>query len=118
MPTSDDRDLRRRRREAADKTARAARSNAAAFSKRIPGATKVREYRAYTEVVTLGNEAPNAAPFEAGEEHPLFGDRKHEYRQPHRPFMQAAFDRTADDGANHMGDVVDDWGEEFGFNDK
>jgi hypothetical protein len=42
------------------------------------------------EVVTDGNAAPNAAPFEFGERHPLFGNRRHWYPQPRRSYMSNA----------------------------
>lgn len=68
-----------------------AKRNAARYSRRIPAATHVEgsaEQVAY--VVTDGNAAPNAAPFEFGERHPLFGNRGHWYKQPTRAYMSNA----------------------------
>lgn len=68
-----------------------ARKNAAKFSRRIPAATYVAPYEEQqAQIVTDGVAAPNAAPFEFGERHPLFGDRHHWYRQPRRSYMSRA----------------------------
>lgn len=109
--------LQHRRKEAAKMIAEAAKRNAA-FSRRIPAATIVREYADYTEVVTRGALAPNAAPFEKPLSHPLFGDKEHWYAQPHRPFMQDALDQKGDKAADIIGGVVVDWAEEAGFHEE
>lgn len=68
-----------------------AKVNAAKFSKKIPAATYVEGLESLEcEVVTDGTMAPNAAPFEFGERHPLFGDRSHWYKQPTRAYMDKA----------------------------
>lgn len=77
--------------EAAEIFAEVARRNAAPFSTRIPAATSavpLDEQRAM--VVTNGDAAPNAAPFEFAERHPLFGDRQYWYTQPMRQYMSRA----------------------------
>lgn len=70
-----------------------ARKSAARFSTRIPAATRV-EGAAEQEaaVVVDGNAAPNAAPFEFGERHPLWGRRgPGDWRkQPTRAFLSNA----------------------------
>lgn len=77
--------------KAAEIFAAKARANAAKFSRRIPAATYVDPYtEEQAQVVTDGTMAPNAAPFEFGERHPLFGDRKHWYKQPTRAYMSRA----------------------------
>lgn len=76
---------------AAEVFAEQARVNAAAFSTRIPAATGVEALNEQTAaVVTDGGAAPNAAPFEFAERHPLFGNRGHWYRQPRRAYMDRA----------------------------
>jgi hypothetical protein len=68
-----------------------ARRNAAKFSRRIPAATYVSGYQdQQAMIVTDGDAAPNAAPFEFAERHPLWGDRAHWYKQPRRPYMSRA----------------------------
>lgn len=65
--------------------------NAATFSVRIPAATYVDAVsEQIAQVVTDGVAAPNAAPFEFGLSHPMFGDRKAWGKQPKRPFMDKA----------------------------
>lgn len=77
--------------KAAEILAAQARRNAAAFSTRIPAATVVAGLaEQQAAVVTDGAAAPNAAPFEFGERHPLFGDKKHWYKQPLRAYMNRA----------------------------
>lgn len=79
-----------------------ARKNASRFSKRIPAATFVDsagDQRA--EIVTDGTAAPNAAPFEFGERHPLnypnqvatlnrYGRSRHWVKQRTRAYMSNA----------------------------
>jgi hypothetical protein len=68
-----------------------ARTNAAKFSVRIPAATSVLPYNEHqAQVVTDGVAAPNAAPFEFGERHPLWGNRKYWRPQPRRAYMDRA----------------------------
>lgn len=74
-----------------------ARKNAMRFSTRIAPATHVTglgEHQAM--LVTDGTAAPNAAPFEFGERHPLYGNRRHWYKQRTRAYMsRAASNKTA-----------------------
>src|SRR5258708_31679927 len=77
---------------AAELIAVKARANAAKFSRRIPGATHARPKGPDAVVViTDGMAAPNAAPFEFGKRHPLFGDRTHWYKQPTRAYISRAY---------------------------
>jgi hypothetical protein len=76
---------------AAEIFAAKARANAAKFSKRIPAATAVVPWKDDTATVTTdGDAAPNAAPFEFGERHPLYGNRKFWFPQPRRSYMSNA----------------------------
>jgi len=96
-----------------------ARANAAKFSTRIPAATFVKavdEQQAL--VMTAGNEAPNAAPFEFRERHPLWGDRKHWYAQPLRAYMSNAARNAATQSkaADAYGDAeTKQLAKEFGY---
>lgn len=97
------------------------RLNAAKFSKRIPAATNI-ESRAEQEamIVTDGNEAPNGAPFEFGERHPLFGDRELWYKQPRRSYMSNAARHapTVAKAAEEYGKVETDLlADEYGYNE-
>lgn len=68
-----------------------AQKNAARFSVRIPAATYVQAVEEQSAlVITDGTAAPNAAPFEFGERHPLYGNRKFWYKQPLRAYMSNA----------------------------
>lgn len=129
----DERHLRERLRRAGDMVARQAKINAAAFSRRIPAATHVRGADApgdtYVDILTDGDLAPNAAPFEYAEHHPLFGsphgrnagtrsrydNPRDWYRQPHRPYMTSALYAKAEEGTEEIAKVVDDWGHDLGF---
>lgn len=78
-----------------------ARTNAKAFSTRIPGATGVGVGDKPDEavVITDGAAAPNALPFETGERHPLWGEWvTGKGRQPKRPYLTKAA-KTAVDAA-------------------
>ena len=105
---------------AAEIFAATARAKAAKFSTRIPAATSAVPLGEQEAMVwTDGHAAPNAAPFEFGERHPVFGNRKVWRPQPRRAYMN----RTAlDAGANAA--ALEIYGqmetemlaEEFGFN--
>lgn len=116
----DERDLPRRLKRAAKLVCDQAKVNAS-FSRRIPAATSVRGADKpgdeYVEVFTDGNLAPNAAPFEYAEYHPLWGNRKYEYRQPHRAYMSDALIQRANAAAEEIAQAVDDWGHDLGFED-
>lgn len=112
----DPRAERERIRRATEIIAKRMRENAAKFSRRIPEATTVDQWSdTEATVVTDGNLAPNAAPFAYAEHHPLFGDRKHMYRQPNRPYHTDAVRDTAEEAVEEYARVVDDWCEDLGF---
>jgi len=71
-----------------------ARKSAARFSTRIPPATDVQAFSEQEAmVVTDGTAAPNAAPFEFGLRHPLWGrwdTPGPTHVQPKRPYMSRA----------------------------
>lgn len=106
---------------AAELYAEQARKNAAKFSTRIPAATGVEPWaEEAAAVVTNGNAAPNAAPFEFGERHPLYGNRKHWYKQPTRAFMNRAAMNpgVAEAAANVYGEMeIAMLAEEFGWDE-
>jgi hypothetical protein len=79
---------------AADRISRRAKLISSTFSRRIPAATHVAVNNGMVAVVTDGSGAPNAAPFEAGELHPLWaavGSWRYLHykwgKQPLRPYM-------------------------------
>lgn len=117
----DERDLPDRLRRAAKLIADQAKVNAAGFSRRIPAATRIsgatRPGDDYVEIVTNGDEAPNASPFEDAEWHPLWGNKRHEYQQPHRPYMEDAVNQKSDAAVNEIANVIDDWAADLGFDD-
>jgi hypothetical protein len=89
-------------------------------SKKIP--PTVRSYvRAGIGYVTAGGtggqEAPNAHMFETpGARHPLFGNKKHWYNQPYRPFMEEGAEAAADEAAEAYADAtIGVWAKESGF---
>ena len=90
--------------EAARIICKRAKEISGAFSVRIPAATHVTVSNGTVAVITDGEAAPNAAPFEAGELHPLWahvGSWRYEHykwgRQPYRPYMtMAALDKIQD----------------------
>jgi hypothetical protein len=82
-------------------------------SRRIPAATHVTEANGIVQVKTEGSIAPNAAPFEAGELHPLWarvGSNKYNHgdwgRQPLFPYMMMAAEETLDQAAEAYGDSL------------
>jgi hypothetical protein len=122
MGKIDPKDEDRRMKEAADIIRDEARRISSSFSRRIPAATHTRQGPRYTEVVTDGNAAPNAAPFEFAENHPLFarkGTKRYRdskwYKQPHRPFMAEAVDAKKDDAVAKAAEVVNDWMHDLGY---
>lgn len=111
-----DADSAERIKEAAEVIAAGARQNASSFSKRIPAATKaVGDSATKAHVITSGAQAPNAAPFEYAERHPLFGNKKHWYTQPHRPYMERAGRDDLDEAAEAYSEVFDDWAARLGY---
>jgi len=106
--------------EAAGVICRQAQANARKFSKRIPAATfvdGVSEQQA--QVVTDGTAAPNAAPFEFGERHPLFGDKGVWFKQPTRAYMNSAASGAAvDEAADVYADLETTLlSQEYGYTD-
>jgi hypothetical protein len=88
-------------------------------SKKIPPSVSSRVVRgiAYVSAGGVGGrQAPNAYMFEEqGARHPLFGNKKHWYDQPYRPFMEAAIEASADEMAEVFADVaIDIWMKESG----
>jgi hypothetical protein len=77
-------------------------------------------------VQTNGKKAPNAAPFEFGERHPLFGmtgkpggrgplGKGYWFKQPTRPYMETAARNKLDEAAREYSRVIDDWAHDAGF---
>lgn len=105
-----------RLREAAEIIAIKAREISASFSKRIPTSIVVRGGTGGVWIEAGGpggSIAPNAYPFETGARHPLFGDTKHWYPQPKRPFLIEAGDAAIEQAAEAFSQVFDDWCEEL-----
>jgi hypothetical protein len=112
---------------AARMVAEEAKSIAGKFSTRIPAATRVSASGDRIQVITYGDEAPNAAPFDFPIRHPLnypnqrdakLGKgRRYFARTPHRPYMEVAATRKIDAAAEEVADVLDDWAKKAGFND-
>lgn len=99
---------------------------ASAFSRRIGPATKVQGGVSGVYIQTNGRLAPNAAPFEFGERHPLFGltgrpggrgpkGSGHWYRQPKRPYMEEGARRKLDEASVEYARVIDDWAAKRGY---
>jgi hypothetical protein len=93
----------------------------ATVSRRIAAATRVVSRGSQVGVVVDGETAPMAAPFEAGEWHPLFGHREWTPRpgksdhMPLRPFLTTARDQKADDMLEKYADSVYDYAKKRGF---
>jgi hypothetical protein len=104
--------------KAAEVIAIDARARARKFSIRIPVATTVQPGYVPAEVVIItdGDLAPNAAPFEYGKRHPLFGDTNHWYPTPFRPYMSQAFRSKGAEALEVYAQVLDymakEWSEE------
>lgn len=102
--------------EGAEIVAAAARTNASKFSQRIPAATKATPTGpSSVAVITDGSAAPNAAPFEFGKRHPLFGDTNHWYKQPTRAYMNRAFKATVAEVVDVYGKAADAMTEAAGY---
>jgi hypothetical protein len=107
----------KRLREAAEIIAEAARRISSRFSRRIPASVNVVTNTTGTYVMAGGPDAPNAYPFDPPEppsRHPLYGNRKHWYNQPYRPFLEEAAEEAADKAAEAYAKVIDDWAKELG----
>jgi hypothetical protein len=79
-------------------------------SKKIPATIKsyIRAGIGYISAGGVGGrEAPNAYMFEEqGARHPLFGNRKHWYEQPYRPFMEEGIEISLDEAADAFADAA------------
>jgi hypothetical protein len=89
-------------------------------SKKIPPTIRmfIRAGIAYVTAGGVGgHEAPNAWMFEeAGARHPLFGNRRHWYTQPYRPFMEIGAEKSMDEAADVYADVtIGIWAKESGY---
>jgi hypothetical protein len=123
----DARDAQRRLERAGDIIETEVRSAAAGFSRRIPLATHRDQVGLSDSEVTVTTDhraAPNAAPFEWAEHHPLFGGatgKPHEgkgwYQQPRRPYAAEGLLAASDRAADEAGNMVDDWAHDLGFKD-
>ncbi len=99
----------KRLKEAAEPIAREARAISSAFSRRIPASTRVVE-NSYGDVYveTDGAAAPNAAPFQFAENHPVFGNRDVWVKQPWRPYMTEAAAEGSDEAVKIFALKIDD----------
>jgi hypothetical protein len=89
-------------------------------SKKIPPTIRsfIRAGIAYVSAGgTGGQEAPNAYMFETeGARHPLFGNKRHWYDQPFRPFLEEAAEIAGDDAAEAYADItIGVWAKESGY---
>jgi hypothetical protein len=98
---------------AADVISNRAKIIAGAFSRRIPAATHVAVSNGMVAVITDGTLAPNAAPFEAAELHPLWahiGSWRYVHykwgKQPPRPYMTEAAVQELDKAAEAYGQSI------------
>jgi hypothetical protein len=108
--------------DAAAIIARRAKVISSAFSSRIPASTHVTVSNGVVAVVTDGATAPNAAPFEGAELHPLWahiGSYRYEHwhwgKQPYRPYMLTAAVQSLDDAAQAYGGSAYAYARLFGF---
>jgi hypothetical protein len=81
-------------RKAAEVVARAARTLAAGWSRKIPASVYV---TVDGNVATVHAAAPDARPAEFRLDHPLFGDREHWYGPPGTPFLAPALHASIDE---------------------
>lgn len=100
---------------AGQEIAKAARGIAAGFSRRIPVATGVYGDSYGVAVVTDAVIAPNGAPFEFAERHPLFGDRDYWYAQPRRPYMTEGAAVAAGAALEEYARILDPMTERAGY---
>jgi hypothetical protein len=120
MPV-DPRDAQRRMENAGDIIEQRVKAAAAGFSRRIPAATRRDQVGPNANEVTVSTDnlaAPNAAPFEFAEHHPLFGNHRHMYRQPKRPYAARGLEAAADAAVEETARMVDDWAEDLGFTEE
>lgn len=120
MPV-DPKDAQRRLENAGDIIEGSVKKEAAGFSRRIPRATRRDQVGLNDNNVTVTTDhriAPNAAPFEWAEDHPLFGNRHHEYRQPRRPYASRGLYAAAEEATKEAANMVDDWAKDLGFTEE
>lgn len=91
-------------------------------SVRIPASTHVGVNNGMVAVITDGATAPNAAPFEAAELHPLWahvGSYRYVHfkwgRQPFFPYMMIAAENKIAEAAEAYGDSVYDYAVSLGW---
>jgi hypothetical protein len=114
-------DETRRLEQAAEVIAEKAREISGRFSKRIPASVKFLTYKGGKVVVRAGGPtAPQAHSFDPPNNppvrHPLFGNRKHWYPQPYRPFLEEAAEAGIDHAAEVFSRVIDDWAKQIPSN--
>lgn len=108
--------------KAAELISKRAKEISAAFSRRIPASTHVVVASGVVQVRTEGATAPNAAPFEAAELHPLWArvgtPRYTDWKwgkQPYRPYMLMAAEQEIDAAAEEYGESMYGYARSFGF---
>ena len=85
-----------------------ARRISSSFSVRTPASTRVHVRGELVSVETDSSTAPMARPFQGGLRHPLFGNRKHWYKQPFFPYMTLAWQIKKPDMERKMAQWADD----------
>lgn len=106
-------------REAARPILDAAKASAGAYSARIPASLSIGGGGRGVFIVANGSVAPNAAPFEIPERHPLWatGPRSGwQWRvQPHRPFLEIGAEQGSAEAMRIFATVIDDWTRQLGW---
>jgi hypothetical protein len=101
--------------------ARAVKARAAVFSESIPPTVESHIGRDDAAYVTAGGPDGKTAPAAymsevAGTRHMLYGNRRHWYDQPHRPFMTEGSDDALDEAADGFADeAIDGIARDNGF---
>ena len=98
--------------QAAEEIADGARENAS-WSTSIP--PNIRTEQQSDTVVSVVADAGPAYPGETRARHPLFGNRKHWYGPPGRPFLAPAAESRADAAIGKFAQVIDRIAGEAGF---
>jgi hypothetical protein len=108
--------------KAANIICRRAQLISATRSRRIPAATHVTSNAGMVAVITDGVVAPNAAPFEAGELHPLWakvGSWRYDHfkwgKQPFFPYMMEAASTELDNAAIAYSESVYEYAKTLGW---
>jgi hypothetical protein len=84
-----------------------ARTFGAGVARHIPIATGVEASLEGVYVITDGDKAPMARPFEAGLDHPLFGNRSYWYKMKKKPYMEEAAKAGLNEAAEVYSHVID-----------